>query len=1519
MIYKPSNCHPFASAEDITKCFLHFEKNEKGVWEIVQPSGVYLVGKVETSNTRAIGYRINLYENGNLVFQGGKVSPISELPHFDDDKTVNTGINGTYLAIPLFQPGNWYDTNSSQSLDLSITKSFNALYCTGEGSTNPPIRSQNTAGLITDYIIVDSIKIQETDISLDDCDKASQWAIEYDGSSMTGYIYSRFSAPQGLRLNGGNLVEENDVIFVKGIEQGQQHPGYLCVLSSRKDTLGRVYLRIIQNVSISNKSPLYVRKGAYCGFYDRRDGDAISSIDWSVVFRALFSSEAFPSGGNNITDIENDSFSWEIVLYQGPENYSSFVKTDQETNLPYLDTDMIVNYDYDMKIASGTILGSCAKRIHMSDFFAKKYIPGYELDSALALTGLYGEIFSTRDLRDRLIPSFPVASFDSSLGHVYPKDGYLSQESLERFEQNILLPRFPDTLGVRFYKYSSNMEDTLSNEKVATAYINVGERTLDPRTVLRPGSVCGGVILDVGDRVLWCNSYVPSNDQPGALNGLWVVGGTSQEEPTRPADGNEYSDYIGKAILVSGGERAGKVYIGNAVSGTVATLGEIPLYFFEQRATKLFNLDSVITSSDYLSYKDSVIKTVDYVFNADDFLGNSFFYADDTDYHSYRFPVIPKASGEITVLVHFSFIDDLGTELVWLYYLYLDNNGYIQAREDSAVGYVEMRFYDIAKPVYVKGFSIGYKQDGKCVLDNQYNHWYRLQLGYSSSRYDARFIDLSASALVLFNTKEKTYVSPSVTLGAGMKLKLKNGAFYSTDGTDQKKVLNILSVDKTFSAITHEEQQEPFEAKKINANPPTPYDYDVFSCYRVSDQNGFTFSSPLLPYIQPTAPNGNFVAGYSAYMDASCFQEAGKAWNSARLVLQHGEDPEKWQDTGWFYDGNLDTEFSGLEPGMDYPAVMYAKDGDGRITQSSRSISVPEDTAEYLRKYGFEMSFEAPSSDLFTVGLVIDTDLYGFTEDNIDQYLATLDLTSSGSGGEGHYVGSRSHIQGGQLHLELDVEASEPFSEAPIMITIWTDSPCGRLTFYGSWLMSGSENIFIESHVSSFLAAPVFTGTFPGTLTAEPDCSTQSVLLNYEPATGVEGWPNGLPPEQNGTYDIYKREYADLKKSYSCGSNSNEEQLWFGDWVPVALGVGRTNIRDFNVKQGYSYQYAIVPRVGSSLKVERVRDNVSTSIDTGRAVIAFDNSFIGLPFGYDSGEGLTATITSVPDSSIRSKTVVCNSATSETGYIELIYEYAPLEEWPVTVDITFCYRGLTYSARVVFTSGTEFTVESLNDSVSWRKRLLANGGSPVYVQWGDWSLVELDEVDPSSFFKDPTVQHPFVKKAYKVDPEKVWLFRYDVEPGSQSINLTKGEVSTLGKYARYSSGSLNAESGEVSAWLGSEVVPGYRNGYIERRRSAIWDPAATNEAVAMLAAFRAMVASDKPKLLRDRKGRSWIVQVSGGSSSTMDNIVGTPTKISFSWKEIAPAGPYVAIWGDGDELPSIDAEGEWEPNIIMTP
>lgn len=1513
MIYKPSNCHPFASAADISKTFLSLE-NKNGSWEWKQPEAVYLVGKVETSNTHAIGYRVRLYENGNLVFQGDKVSPFSELPRFSDDKTVNTGVNGTYFAVPLFQPGNWYDDKSSQLLNFSITDSFNALYCVGEGAMNPGNIRQNTTGLIVDYVIVNSIEIQGTSIPMDDCDKTSipiddhderpQWIVEYQDGTPTGYIYSSFSAPQGLRLNGGNLVEEDDVILINGLGSGLE---YLCVLSSRKDDLDRVYLRVIQDVAVFHVAPLYVRKGAYCGFYDRQYGNTMTSVEWPEVFKTLSGTY-----GTGINDIENNSFSWEIELYQGPENYSSFIKTDSGTNLPYLDTDMIINYDYDMKVANGTILGSCSKRLHTRSVHlidGQYRLPGYGLTAPVVLVDTFCEIVSPT--QGTLVPSFPVAAYDQTLGIVYPKDGYLDKATLEKYG-----PTYDSSGNIsqyskaRFYKYSSNSEDLLSNEKVLVLVKGDSYARIDPRTDAIDGKTFDGITVHGGDRILWDTTY-----ENGKYNGLWVVG-TSEEAPTRPADGDNWADYIGKVILITGGTYAGVVMESTATAGSFE-LGENGLFFREQTPVLLFG-----ESADY--EVDEMLLDVGDPKNSLILTGGE----TPTGFLSYPFPVL---DGTTTIGVY-----TYGTSSGKGSILLLDGNKKLYNPQFTTellppsiavpTGYqwiyLGMQIYSPQGYIPYYLWAVGKQQTGKYKVLNGFdkNSYWELNTSYKWEQGSEYEVSL------LFNDATHTYISPSTSVKQAMYLKLKDGAFAIT--SDQKRIeyIRINSYDETFNMVTHEQLAARLQSEEYPLlTPPTPYKYDVLSCYRVSDQNGFKFSPPLTPFIQPTSVDGALVAGYSVFADASCFQGNGGSWNAARLVLKRDEDAEKWQDTDWFYDGNLDTEFLGLEPDMEYSAVIYAKDGDGRITVAGRSINVPPDTAEYLKQCGLTsrpLLLPRGSNNKLKCSIPLSKEHFGIT--------ATSDVTIFSMEYDGHSIpsGDRQVIVPETLKVVTilgDFDPSLYGNEAKFRCSFATPTGTYNVEFY--FPEYPQTSLTLAAGIKANFQLPPFTGTFSGTLAAESDCSTQSVLLNYEPVTGFDDWPNGLPPEQNGTYDIYKREYVNLKKNYSCDSSSNEEQLWFSDWEPVALSVKGPNVRDFNVKQGHSYQYAIVPRRGPSLKIERVyndsdSEDSHTFIGGVQAVIGFDNSFIGLPLNFDTSDGLTASITtSSGEVTITSKTIRYEATTVvgnlKNGYIVLNYSNTTLT-WPVTVDLTLDYLGLSYSARVIFTSETEFTVEPLDGSYGWRKRLFANEEKPVYVQWDAWSLAELDEVDPTTLVKDPNIRCPFVKSAYKVDLDKIWLFRYDAEPGSQSINVTKGEITTLGKYTKFSTGALNAESGEMTAWLGSEVVPGYRNGYIERRRSTIWAPVATNEAAAMLAAFRAMVASDKPKLLRDRKGRSWIVQVSGGSTSTMDNIVGTPSKISFSWKEIAPTGPYVAIWGDGDELPPLDKDGEWEPNIILT-
>lgn len=173
----------------------------------------------------------------------------------------------------------------------------------------------------------------------------------------------------------------------------------------------------------------------------------------------------------------------------------------------------------------------------------------------------------------------------------------------------------------------------------------------------------------------------------------------------------------------------------------------------------------------------------------------------------------------------------------------------------------------------------------------------------------------------------------------------------------------------------------------------------------------------------------------------------------------------------------------------------------------------------------------------------------------------------------------------------------------------------------------------------------------------------------------------------------------------------------------------------------------------------------------------------------------------------------------------------------------------------------------------------------------DWDCWSLTELVPTTI----TTDIPAIKKAYTADTRNVWLFKYDVESGDQTQNISKTEQKTLGQFPRFAHGRQNNISSSVSCYLGSEIINlgclpesekiPYAQGYVERLP---WKTnLTTNQKVAMLQEWRKIVASKNPKLIKDRKGQAFIVQVTSGSNKPTDNIGYQPDKINFSWTQIA--------------------------------
>lgn len=208
---------------------------------------------------------------------------------------------------------------------------------------------------------------------------------------------------------------------------------------------------------------------------------------------------------------------------------------------------------------------------------------------------------------------------------------------------------------------------------------------------------------------------------------------------------------------------------------------------------------------------------------------------------------------------------------------------------------------------------------------------------------------------------------------------------------------------------------------------------------------------------------------------------------------------------------------------------------------------------------------------------------------------------------------------------------------------------------------------------------------------------------------------------------------------------------------------------------------------------------------------------------------------------------------------------------------------------------------------------------PIKTNWQGWSITELHETD------DP--------KVFTASPKDVWKFKYNISNGAQTQNVTKTQQDTLSRYPIFSHGVKNAVSGSVTCLLGREMInANYTNkewvyeqdpntsepswienngpfknlgGYRERlgrvqsfcganpdylSASVLgFRNLTSNEAVDMLDKWRDVCYSGNPKLLKDQKGQTFIIQITDPSNTTNESWEKMPEEISFSWIEIADA------------------------------
>ena len=153
--------------------------------------------------------------------------------------------------------------------------------------------------------------------------------------------------------------------------------------------------------------------------------------------------------------------------------------------------------------------------------------------------------------------------------------------------------------------------------------------------------------------------------------------------------------------------------------------------------------------------------------------------------------------------------------------------------------------------------------------------------------------------------------------------------------------------------------------------------------------------------------------------------------------------------------------------------------------------------------------------------------------------------------------------------------------------------------------------------------------------------------------------------------------------------------------------------------------------------------------------------------------------------------------------------------------------------------------------------------------WGQWELIGLKNTENSN--------------EYRVDTDNIWQLNLDLESAEQIQNIEKIEYKNLTRFPKISQGEINYVSGTISCLLGQLNNEGH---YIESAE--------------ILEQWRDFIDNAELKLLKDRKGHSYIVQTMSSSNTTKDETMEQMNVISFGWTQVKNVTGLVITESAGD-------------------
>ena len=764
---------------------------------------------------------------------------------------------------------------------------------------------------------------------------------------------------------------------------------------------------------------------------------------------------------------------------------------------------------------------------------------------------------------------------------------------------------------------------------------------------------------------------------------------------------------------------------------------------------------------------------------------------------------------------------------------------------------------------------------------------------------DANSKDLNR-AEVLKNTTTKTYIGQYVNLDTDMVLKFDNKVVRAKNGSELKDYLRIQKVDRVVWSVEHEELSAPF--RSYSSDTDEPYYYKICTFYKKSDENPFYFRET--PYL---IINDGLADGYS------------KDDDYAKLNVYPTESTGGLGEAEVSYDLNVGSVFSGS-----------AQQALTKLSYSAKALEIGAGT-DGIRIANREDTFNFPglSADGQTLEENVDPLVFGFgpkiSDIDADNTLRQTIIATYGNStkiaiGQGE-AGLRA------LHMpEALVEAAK--SKYP---TATEDKENFLVLNYAPVFESGYKlslnGLYKQGNGSSWESYRwvLEKVRFDNTLNNEQISSgikkgDLSLFDHIEETIVIKDTGNKHDKKVNVIF------YG-LLDNLENSDSSNDivgvgGKTLFSNVYLVTLYVTDENGTTKSEKRLFEYKApskafdyciksfeATMDCQKECVKISVFPEFIDSSLQPStnsnfpylKEFSIFRREYKKL-YRYNNGHREEKIL-------IGNKwdPVVLNlKATEASSAINLLdfnvksgysYQYVifPGDYSASMLRVPYIYAN---------TGKTERGASTYDQNNGWRP-FSSRLSKPVRSTLQYWSIVNLIPTQEDSQIGTDI-------STYVADTDNVWMFKYQLENGSLTQNVSKNEFSTLGQYPKIGVGRKNFLSGSVSCYLGSEIIPLSKVGYIERTPASRIVPLSTNERAFMVEKWRDLVATGTPKLLRDTKGQSWIVQIMDGTTTTNEATSIKPDTINFSWHQVADTND-VIIYARQDQVDLNEAcSDEWQ-------